>query len=111
MPNTSFTQQALASDLSFRLRLKNALAKVAWQVIDEDPNTVSHVQRATFARSVNANLDGFTAQIAPSIVTRTSVFAFATSLSETTGNIVTASGDLDIEGQLATDWNDMAGIV
>lgn len=111
MANTSFTQQALAADSNFRLRLKNALAKIAWQVLNEPTNTPKHAERSTFSRGVLGNLDGFAAQISSSIVIRTNLFAFATTLSETSGHIVTAAGDADIESQLATDWNDMAGIV
>ncbi len=111
MANNAYTQQALAVDPRFRIRLKNALANVAWDVIGEDPNTEDHAEREAFARvQVLGNLDGITAQVSASIVTRPGVFAFDTSYDFVAGAVVTLSGDPDIEAQLATDWNDLAGI-
>lgn len=111
MANSSFTQQALASDSHFRLRLKNALAKVAYVVLNENTAIPFHEQRANYARTtVLTNLDGTAAQLSSSIVIRTSIFAFETSYDFVAGSVVTASGDADIEGQLLTDWNILAGV-
>jgi len=109
--NNAFTQQALAADPRFRLRLQNALANVAWQVLEEDPATPHHVERATYARTVNQNPPGMAQQLAPSFVNRPNVMNFETSYSFDVGAVVTASGDADIQSQLMTDWNNMAGIV
>jgi hypothetical protein len=49
-------------------------------------------------------------QLAPSFVNRPNVFQFATSYDFTVGGTVTASGDPDIESQLMTDWDKMAGV-
>jgi hypothetical protein len=111
MPNDAFTQQALASDARFHQRLQNALTKVAWQVLEEDPSTLHHAERAAYANRVNSGPQQTAQQLAPSFVNRPNVFQFATSYDFTVGATVTASGDPDLESQLMTDWNTMAGVV
>lgn len=110
MPNDAFTQQALAADQRFRLRVREALAKIAWQVLGEDPETANHAARAAYARSVISHLDAIAGQIAPWLVVRENVFNFTTSYDFSIGAVVTASGDADIESQLSTDWNHLAGL-
>lgn len=120
MANDAFTQQALARDPRFQLRLQNALSKVAWEILEEDPATAHHTERVAYAQKVTGSSvmpTSFTgpsmmaAQLAPSFVNRPNVFAFPTSYDFTVGAVVTASGDPDIESQLHTDWNDLAGVV
>ena len=120
MANDAYSQQALAKDLSFQLRLANALSKVAWEVIEEDPATPSHTERVVYSQKVlgNNTTSGATvgpsmvaAQLAPSFVNRPNVIAFATSYDFASASVVTASGDPDIESQLHSDWNDLAGVV
>ena len=120
MPNDAFTQQALATDPRFQLRLQNALAKVAWEILEEDPLTAYHAERVAYAQRVTGSSaiaspsSGpamMAAQLAPSFVNRPNVFQFATSYDFTVGATVTASGDADIESQLHTDWNELAGVV
>jgi hypothetical protein len=111
MANDAFTQQALAADPRFRLRLQNALTKVAWQVLEEVPSTLHHAERAAYAQTVNQQPQQTASQLAASFVNRPNVFQFATSYDFTVGATVTASGDPDIESQLMTDWDKMAGVV
>lgn len=111
MPNDSFTQQALAADGRFQQRLQNALTKVAWQVLEEDPSTLHHAERAAYASRVNTSPQSTAQQLAPSFVNRPNVFSFATSYDFTVGGTVTTSGDPDIESQLLTDWDKLAGVV
>lgn len=119
MANSAFTQQALASDSRFRLRLENALSKVAWEILEEDSNTEHHAERVVFAQKVTGTgqasaISGpsmVAAQLAPSFVNRPNVFNFETSYDFTVGAVVTASGDPDIENQLHTDWNMLSGVV
>jgi hypothetical protein len=110
MSNDSYTQQALALDPNFQTRVRSCLSNVAWQVITEAENVPKHAERAAFARSVINNVDNYARQYAPWLVTRTNVNAFATSYNFQAGAVVTAAGDADIESQLHTDWNDIAGI-
>jgi hypothetical protein len=110
MANDAFSQQALANDPRFRQRLQNALGKVAWEVLGEDPLTVHHTERAAYANTVLANPQQTTAQLASSFVGRPNVFGFETSYNFTVGGVITAAGDPDIESQLHTDWNALAGV-
>jgi hypothetical protein len=119
MPNDAFTQQALAKDARFQVRLQNALSRVAWEVLEEDPATPHHGERTVYAQRVLGSF-GTTAgslsatsaaQLAPSFVNRPNVFSFETSYSFEALAVITAAGDLDIESQLRTDWNVMAGVL
>lgn len=111
MANDAYTQQALAADSRFRLRVKSALAVIAWQVLNEDPGTVGHPTRTVYARGVLANLDSAAASVAGWLVMRTNVFNFVTSvaLDQGTPVVSTTSGDADLQSQLATDWSQLAG--
>jgi hypothetical protein len=111
MPNDAFSQQALAADHRFLQRLANAYGKVAWEVLNEDPTVPNHTTRAQYAQRVNQNPYQMAQQLAPSFVNRPNVFAFTTSYDFTVGGTVTASGDADIESQLHTDWDDLAGVI
>jgi hypothetical protein len=111
MANDAYTQQALANDARFRLRVKNALATMAWQVLNEDPAAQGHQQRATYARQVLANLDGAAAYTAGWLVTRTNVIGATTSVALDQGQPVvqTDATDAALQSQLATDWSLIAG--
>jgi hypothetical protein len=111
MANNSATQQALADDRRFQDRLENALGKVAWEVLGEDPLTVHHAERAAYANRVLSSPQQVASQLASSFVGRPNVFGFETSYDFTVGGVVTAAGDADIESQLHTDWNQLAGVV
>ena len=108
--NNAFTQQALAADPRFRLRLQNALMKVAWEVLEETPTTEFHVQRAQYARAVTNAPAQSAQQLSSSFVNRPNVFNFETTYSFELGAVLTASGDPDMESQLHTDWNELAGV-
>lgn len=110
MANTARTQAALANSPHFLTRVKTALAKVAWQVLDESPGVADHIQRAAYARQVIQNVDGAAGVLVGSIVTRTNVFAFTTSYDFEIGAVVSAAGDPDIESQISTDWNHLSGL-
>jgi len=110
MANDAFTQQALAKEPRFILRLQNALGKTAWQVLNESPSTSGHTARANYARGVLSNPNGFATTLAPAFVNRPNVISFTTSYDFQQGAVVTASGDADIESQLATDWDNLSGV-
>lgn len=109
MANSSYTQQALAANLNFQTRVRNALATVAWQVLNEDPATPNHQARESYARTVISNLPMSAASVSPWLVDRPNLIAFDTTFDFPSGDVVTASGDADIESQLASDWNVLAG--
>ena len=110
MPNDSFSQLTLAGDSRFRLRFKAALLTIAEQVLGEDPATVNHAARLTFANNVIRNPENFSSQLAPYIVFRPNVLNFATSYDFAQGAFVTAAGDADLDSQVATDWNWLAAL-
>jgi len=110
MANDSYSQQALATDPRFQIRVRSCLANVAWQVLAEDPATPNHAARATYAHTVISSLTGIAQQVSGWLVERPNLIQFETSYSFLAGGVVTAAGDPDIESQLLTDWNEMAGI-
>jgi hypothetical protein len=111
MANDSYTQQALGRDPNFHTRIRANLMAVAWQVIEEAPTVPDHAARATFAHLVISAPDLYVPAVASWIVIRPNLIAFETSYSFAASAVVTASGDPDIQSQLMTDWNDLAGIV
>lgn len=110
MPNDAFSQQALAVDKRFILRIQNALCATAWQVLNEATSVTGHTQRATYARQVLGSPATFAAQLALSMVTRPNVMNFATSYDFAQGAVVSACGDADLLSQINTDWNGLAGV-
>lgn len=111
MPNNSYTQQRLASDSNFQGRVRAAIASVAFQVLEESTVTPGHEQRATYARAVLPNLSQVAQAAAPWLVERPNLVQFETSFDFPSGAVITAAGDADIESQLLTDWNILAGVV
>lgn len=111
MANTAYTQQALAAETSFRLRLQNAMTKVAFVVLEEDTATGHHTERAAYAQRVINDPMNMAIGLVSSFVNRPNVFQFETTFDFEMHAVVTASGDADIESQLATDWNLLAGVV
>jgi len=112
MPNDSYTQQTLASDVYFRRRVRSSMSAVAWQVQNEDPATTNHLSREKYAQQVIRQLDNEVSIVLPGLVMRPLVFNFATTyqfdFQTGVGQTVSATGDPDIQSQLATDWNDLA---
>ncbi len=111
MANDAFTQQALAADHRFVTRVSNSYGKVAWEVLNEDPGVPNHAQRAQFAQRVTQNPFQMAQQLAPSFVNRPNVINFATSYDFIIGGTVTAASDADLESQLHSDWDDLAGVL
>ena len=111
MANSARTQTFLAQGEHFRTRLAAALAKVAWQVLEEAPSTANHAARAAYALQVVNGPANFAARLAAQVVMRTNVFSFATSFDYNIGDHITASGDPDLESQLATDWDELSGVI
>ncbi len=111
MANDSFSQQALANDPRFRQRVKNALAIIAWQVLNEDPVTTGHVARAAYARTVINSLDAAAAGAAGWLVTRTNINGANTTVALVQGVpiVSTDATDAAINSQIATDWQLLSG--
>jgi ethanolamine utilization microcompartment shell protein EutL len=110
MANTAYTQQVLADASSFRLRLQNALTKVAFEVMEEATATPFHAQRVAYAQRVINDPANIAMGLAASFVNRPNIFAFETTYDFAMRSAVTASGDPDIESQVHTDWDMLAGV-
>jgi len=110
MANDAYTQQALAADPNFQLRIRANLMSTAWRVLEEPDTIESHTQRAAYARQVINNPTTFVPSVSTWIVMRPGVFNFETSYNFTAGAVLSVSGDLDIQGQLLQDWNEFAGV-
>lgn len=108
--NSSYRLQALAQSGFFRQRVKNALAKIAWQVINDGATSV---QSKTYARAVLGNLDNAVIGVAGWIVGRTNLISstISATISDTDGQVIVDTDALDaaMESQLATDWVGIAG--
>jgi hypothetical protein len=109
MANDSFTQQALAADLSFHGRVRSALSSVAFQVMNEDPTTPNHDQRVTYARQVINTLAFAAPQVSTWLVERPNLIGAETTYDFQKGNVVSAATDAAIQSQLMTDWDLLAG--
>lgn len=110
MPNTAFTQIALATDASFQQRIKGALLAVATQILAEDSGTANHGARAIYANKVINSPSQEASNMAPFLVMRPNVFNFDTTcqFDQAAVVVVSATGDADLQSQVATDWNWLA---
>src|SRR5262245_165832 len=111
MANDAYTQTALSRDLNFQQRVRANVMSVAWTVLDEDVSTEFHSQRASFARLVVNNPDGYVQTVSAWVVMRPGVFNFETTYNFPANAFISATGDPDISGQLLADWNDLAGVI
>jgi hypothetical protein len=110
MPNDAHTQQRLATDQTFQGRVRAAIATVAFQVLEEDPGTPAHSQRVGYARGVIGNLTGAAQSAASWLVERPNLVGATTSYDFPSGAVITAATDADLESQIMTDWNILAGV-
>lgn len=133
MANSLNTQQALAAEPGFRVRVRAALINKAFLVQAETPPAAPvnpqaptpaeaaalalYQKRVGLAHAIiSGGLDRETERIAPLLVMRTNLMAFNTSYDFNQigeggriGRVVTAAGDPDIDSQISADWNILAG--
>ena len=120
---TSFTQQALAADPRFQIRLRAVLIYQALAVYAEVapaqsvPPTApelalmaTYQARRAYARAVLADSDWAAKRVAPVLTTRTAIMAFDTTYDFASGSVVTAATDANLVTQIAADWNMYAGL-
>ena len=123
MANSSFTQQALAADSRFQIRLRAVLIFQALVVYAEvapaqsDPPTAPELAalalyqaRRSYARQVLADSEGAARRVAPVLTTRTAIMAFETTYDFSAGAVVTSATDGNLVTQVAADWNMFAGL-
>lgn len=113
MPNTAYTQQALAADGRFRLRIVAALLRKTADIFAEPTSTGNHAARIAFATAVIRDPAGKATLIAPYLVMRPNVYNFDTSPAFLDADLVAvnACGDADLESQILSDWDTLATLV
>jgi len=109
----STQQMALTRDTGpggFMERVQAMMARVAGVVLAEAGSVAYHTQRATYAKQVVNQFGAQTSQQAgPQIVMGVNVIA-ATTYNEATKTSVCTIADIDLESQITTLWNSLAGI-
>lgn len=115
MPNDFYTQYALANDQGFRRRVRGALGIIATTRLTTATTDPKYQARAVYARQVLANLDAAVNGIVGWLVMRPNL------LNDGSGKItsfthdlgipcaVTTATDQDIQSQLDSDWDFLAG--
>jgi hypothetical protein len=109
--NTAIQQQRLAESAHFHDRVKSAFANVAFQVIAQGRDDATEIKRYDYARKVLESLDAVTDSTVGWLVQRTNLTdPKVTSYDWDIPSPVTNATDADIQSQLMTDWNVLAGV-
>ena len=113
MPVEITTQQmALTRDVGpggFMERIEAMMARVAGVVLSEAGTTAYHQNRAFYSQKVVASAHQAAEQAGPQVVMGVNVIA-ATTYNEPTKTSVCTIADIDLESQITTLWNSLAGI-
>ena len=107
---TAIEQQRLAESPHFLQRVTQSLANVAFQVIGEGRDTPTEVIRYNYARLVTQQTTAIAAQTVTWLVQRPNLLSETTSYNFDIPAVVTSATDAEIESQLSSDWNIMAGV-
>lgn len=109
--NDAYTLQALAASPQFRLRVKNALGKIAGNIIDPAITPGATAASKTYARQVLGNLDSYVGTTAGWLVNRPNVIATTITAAFDKGQVVVESDAIDaaLESQINSDWTLIAG--
>jgi hypothetical protein len=105
-------QMALTRDTGpggFMERVTAMMAKVAGSTLTEAASVPYHMQRAFFAQKVVQNPSSASVQGGPQVVMGVNVIA-TTTYDEQTKTSVCTIADIDLESQIETLWNSLAGI-
>lgn len=112
MADTSTQQMALTRDTApggFMERVQAMLAYVCSTILSEDGGTSYHPQRAMYAQRVVANPQQAAIQAGPQVVMGVNVIA-ATVYNEDLKTSTCTIADIDLQSQILTLWNSLAGI-
>jgi hypothetical protein len=108
----SVQQMALTRDTGpggFMERVQAMLAFVSSTILAEPGTTAYHTQRAAYAQKVVSNPQGTAMQAGPQVVMGVNIVA-TTTYDETTKTSICAAPDIDLQSQIVTLWNALAGI-
>ena len=109
---TSTKQMALTHDVGpggFMERVQAMLAFVTNTILTEPSNTPYHPARTAYAQKVVASPSQATSIAGPQIVMGVNVIA-ATTYDEATKTSTCTIADIDLQSQIVTLWNSLAGI-
>lgn len=112
MAETSTQQMALVRDVGpggFMERVAAMLSRGVAVVLSEPMNTPYHPARAGYAQRIVLSPQNAAAQAGPQVVMGVNVIA-TTTYDEVTKTSVCTIADIDLESQIMTLWNSLAGI-
>ena len=110
--DVSVQQMALTRDTGaggFMERAQAMLAFVCATILSEPGTTPYHQSRAFYAQKVVANPQQAATQAGPQVVMGVNVVA-ATTYDESTKTATCTIADIDLQSQILTLWNALAGI-
>ena len=112
MADVSTQQMALTRDVGpggFMERVTAMLGRVAGVVLSEPGSTSYHPNRAQYAQRVIQNPGMAATSAGPIVVMGVNVIA-ATTYDEETKTSTNTMADIDLESQITSMWNQLAGI-
>jgi hypothetical protein len=112
MVEVSTKQMALTRDTGpggFMERVQAMLAFVAGTILNESGNTPYHQPRAFYAQRVVNQPQICAQQAGPQVVMGVNIVA-ATTYDEETKTSTCTAADIDLQSQIVTLWNSLAGI-
>ena len=109
MAETTVQQMALIRNVEFMERIQATLAQVTNSVLSEPASTPYHPGRANYAQRVVLSPSMAAQQAAPQIVMGVNVIA-ATTYDEETKTATNDMADIDLESQVHSLWNSLAGL-
>src|SRR5262245_4414991 len=102
-------QMALTKNLQFMDRVTAIMARVAGQILSESAGTPYHQGRAFYAQSVTKDAQQASRQAGPQVVMGVNVIN-STTYDEQKGESTCTIADIDLESQVLTLWNSLAGL-
>ena len=105
----SVQQMALTRNVEFMERVQAMLARVSSVILSESGATPYHPSRASYAQRVVQSPQMAAGQAGPQVVMGVNVVA-ATTYNEETKVATNNMADIDLESQITSLWNALAGI-
>jgi hypothetical protein len=110
--NQSTAQMALTRDIGpggFMERIAAILAYTAGSVLTESAGTAYHQGRALYAQRVMSNPQQAAINGGPLLVMGINVVS-KTTYDDTTKTSVCTAADIELQSQIMSDWNNLAGL-
>lgn len=107
---TSNLQMKLAADPSFIDRVVYVMSQQARVVLTETGVGATHAARANYAKNVISSPRSYASVAAPVVVGGVNLLSGVTTTIEADGSVTTDCTDAALASQVATFWNQLAGI-